>query len=130
MPRPKGTGKGPTDRFNIRLDEDTASFYRTKANEHGISISEYLRQMLVQGVIAENVNEIELRFRRVIDEIRVDGKPGGKEQITDDLLLSVFTSESMLASIVEARDVQKLYEAQDNAKAKLRRLKGGRVGET
>lgn len=31
----------------------------------------------------------------------------------------------MLAAIVEARDVQQLYEAQNKAKAKLKRVKGG-----
>ena len=38
---------------------------------------------------------------------------------------SVFTAEYMLAAIVEARDVQQLYEAQNKAKAKLKRVKGG-----
>lgn len=125
MPRLKGTGKGPTERFNIRLDEETAAFYRTKANEHGVSLSEFLRQTLVQGVIAENVQDIEERLRQLLSEIRADKKSAGGADIPDDLLLSVFTSENMLASIVEARDIQKLYEAQDKAKAKLKRLKGG-----
>lgn len=125
MPRAKGTGKGPTERFNIRLDGDTASFYRTKANEHGISISEYLRQTLVQGVIAENVQDIEQRLRRLLDEIRTGGQGGGKVDIPEELLLSVFTAEHMLAAIVEAKDVQQLYDAQDKAKAKLKRMKGG-----
>ncbi|MCW5323693.1 hypothetical protein D5039_21870 [Verminephrobacter aporrectodeae subsp. tuberculatae] len=125
MPRAKGTGKGPTERFNIRLDEDTAGFYRTKANEHGISISEFLRQTLVQGVIAENVRDIEQRLRRLLEEIRIGGPGGWKVEIPDDLLLSVFTAENMLTSIVEVRDVQTLYDAQDKAKEKLKRLKGG-----
>lgn len=125
MPRAKGTGKGPTDRFNIRLDENTARFYRTKANEHGISVSEFLRQTLVQGVIAENVQDIEHRLRRLLDEVVAGGQIGGKAEIPDELLLSVFTSENMLAAIVEAKDVQQLYEAQNKAKAKLKRLKGG-----
>ncbi len=129
MPRAKGTGKGPTERFNIRLDEDTARFYRTKANEHGISISEFLRQTLVQGVIAENVHEIEQRLRRLIDEIRASGQVGGNVAIPDEMLLSIFTSEAMLAAIVEARDVQKLYEAQDKAKARITRMKGGAHGK-
>lgn len=124
MPRAKGTGKGPSERFNIRLDGDTAGFYRTKANEHGISISEYLRQTLVQGVIAENVHEIEQRLKRVVDEIRASGNAGGQVAIPDELLLSVFTAEAMLAAIVEAKDTQSLYEAQDKAKAKLKRMKG------
>lgn len=105
MPRAKGTGKGTTERFNIRLDEDTAGFYRTKENEHGISISEFLRQTLVQGVIAENVQDIEHRLRRPLDEIRAGGQGGGKAEIPDELWLSVFTAEYILVAIVEARDV-------------------------
>jgi len=124
MPRTKGTGKGPSERFNIRLDGGTAGFYRTKANEHGISISEYLRQTLVQGVIAENVQEIEQRLKRVVDEFRASWNAGGQVAIPDELLLSVFTAEAMLTAIVEAKDTQTLYEAQDKAKAKLKRMKG------
>ena len=33
----------------------------------------------------------------------------------------MFTAEAMLSAIVSARDVQKLYEAQDIAKAKLQK---------
>lgn len=129
MPRMKGTGKGPTERFNIRLDEDTAGFYRTKANEHGTSISEFLRQTLVRGVIAENVQDIEQRMRRLLDEIRAGGPVGGKTEIPEELLLSVFTAEYMLTAIIEARDVQQLYDAQNKAKAKLKRMKGGQDGK-
>lgn len=76
-------------------------------------------------MIAENVQDIEQRLRRLLDEIRTGGQGGGKVEIPDDLLLSVFTAENMLAAIVEAKDVQQLYEAQNKAKAKLKRLKGG-----
>lgn len=125
MPRQKGTSKGPTKPITLRLDDDTETFYKRKANEHGISLAEYLRQTLVQGVIAENVQDIEQRLRRLLDEIRTGGQGGGKVEIPDELLLSVFTAENMLAAIVEAKDVQQLYEAQNRAKAKLKRLKGG-----
>jgi hypothetical protein len=125
MPRAKGTGKGQSERTNIRLDAETMGFYRTKANEHGVSISEFMRQTLVQGVIAENVQDIEQRLRGLLDEIRQKDSGGGGYAVPDELLLSIFTSEYMLAAIIEARDVQQLYEAQNKAKAKLIRLKGG-----
>ncbi len=119
MPRLKGTGKGPSERMNIRLDEETAGFYRSKANEHGISVSEFLRQMLVQGVIAENIQEIEERLRESVAEIRC-AQSGA---IPEELLLSLFTSEALLTAIVEARDPQQLYEAQDRAKVRLQRYR-------
>ncbi len=123
MPRLKGTGRGPSERMNIRLDEETAGFYRSKANEHGISVSEFLRQMLVQGVIAENVQEIEERLRGAVAEIRSAQAPASGAQLPEELLLSLFTSEALLTAIVEARDPRQLYEAQDRAKARLQRYR-------
>ena len=86
MPRQKGTSKGPTKPITLRLDDDTETFYKRKANEHGISLAEYLRQTLVQGVIAENVQEIEERLRRVVAEINAAGAAGSTVQVPDDLL--------------------------------------------
>lgn len=122
MPRLKGTGRGPSERMNIRLDEETAGFYRSKANEHGITVSEFLRQMLVQGVIAENVHEIEERLRAAVAEIRNSGT-AARAALPEELLLAIFTSEALLTAIVEARDPRQLYEAQDRAKARLQRYR-------
>lgn len=125
MPRPRGTGKGPTITTTIRLDADTHHFYKTKANEYGMPFGEYLRNTLVQGVIAENVSEIEARLRSLIDESRQSAAGGGGSGIPDEIALAIFTCEAMLTAIVEARDTQALYEAQERAKVKLKRLRGG-----
>lgn len=72
MPRPRGFGKGETARANVRLDPDTLAFYKARANESGVSLSEYLRQTLTQGVITENVTAIEARLRVAGDEMQGD----------------------------------------------------------
>ena len=92
MPRQKGSGKGETERFNIRLDPEVARFYRTRANEHGISLSEFLRKTLVQGVISESVHEIEARLQRLISQTHHPDGGAGRMAIPDELLLSVFTT--------------------------------------
>ena len=125
MPRLKGHGKGPSDRINIRLDGPVGAFYRSKANEHGLRVSDYLRGLLTQGVITENVQEIEQRLRALIGEIAAAGDRAGGGAIPDALLLSVLTSEALLSKIVEQRDTQELYAAQEVAKARLLRIKGG-----
>lgn len=130
MPKTHFSSKGPTRPITIRLEHDVEQFYRRKANEHGVSMAEYLRQTLVQGVIAENVFDIEQRMRRLLDEIHAGGQTGDRAGIPDELLLSVFMSEYLLTAIIEARDIQKLYEAQDAAKARLAELKGGKDGKT
>lgn len=124
MPRQKGTGKGSTKPITLRLDDDTETFYKRKANEHGISLSEYLRQTLVQGVIAENIREAEERIRALFAEARAAAAPAVDGAVSDDLQLAVYTCEAMLIAIVEARDTQALYDAQNAARAKLKKLKG------
>lgn len=123
MPRQKGTGKGSTERINIRLDEETAAFYRTKANEHGVSISEFLRQTLVQGIIAESIQEIEQRLKRAVEEINTKSQNQSKSTLPDKILLSILNSEALLSAIVQSKDIQQLYAAQDSAKQKLSLIK-------
>ena len=118
MPRIRGIGKGVTERINIRLDPEVTSFYRRKANEHGVSISEYLRQTLVQGIITENVQEIEERLLKVADGLKRSTNQD-RASMPDELLLSIFTTEALLSAIVESRDTQQLYEAQNTARRRL-----------
>lgn len=123
MPRQKGTGKGSTERINIRLDEETAAFYRTKANEHGVSISEFLRQTLVQGIVAESVQEIENRLKSTVEALNAKTPDQSKSHFSDKILLSILSSEALLSAIVQAKDIQQLYKAQDSAKQKLIEIK-------
>lgn len=116
--------------IGFRLDRDTADFYSKRAKANGSTLSEFLRNMIVQGMIAESAYEVELRLRGLVDEIKAGRQTGEQAEISDELLLSTFTSEHLLTAIVEARDIQKLYEAQDAAKARLAELKGGQDGQT
>ena len=107
----------------MRLDKDTALYYRRRAQERGMSLSDFLRNMIVQGMIAENALDIEQRMRAMIGEMQIQTSGDGQACLPDSVLLSLFTSEALLTAIVEARNVQDLYAAQDRAKAKLQRLK-------
>jgi plasmid stability protein len=122
MARTKGTGKGYTYRTQIRFDEETNAYYRAKANQHGVSLSEYLRQVLVSGVIAENVDEIDARLNATCDRFAEMFK---NLNLSDDRVkLSIYTIEEMLMQIVEARDPSALYAAQDRAKRRLKAEQG------
>lgn len=126
MPRTRGAGKRPTERFNIRMDEDTARFYRTKANEHGISLSLYLRFGARRDCWKRAGNRATASERcRLNPPQQRRGQGDGSMPIPEEFLLSVFTSEAM-----QKARMQKLYEAQDSAKAKLQRIRAGWRGKT
>lgn len=112
--------KGETERFNIRLDVNTASYYKKKANEHGVSLSEYLRQLLVQGVITETVEEIEVRLKDIVAQII----PQPHTRMPDEISFTIFNIEALLTTIVQAKSIQHVYEAQDKAKEKMSQMKG------
>lgn len=130
MPKIRNSDDSGSKFIGLRLDRDTAEFYSKRAKAAGTTLSGFLRNMIVQGMIAESAYEIEQRMRRLLDEIHAGGQTGDRAGIPDELLLSVFMSEYLLTAIIEARDIQKLYEAQDAAKARLAELKGGKDGKT
>jgi len=123
MPRPRGFGKGETGRANIRLDPNTLDFYKARANEHGVSLSEYLRQLLTQGVTTETVSSIEARLSQAGDEIAAKVSHAQAAHSMPILLQrALLETHAMLTKIVEAQDIQALYDSQEIAKAKLARL--------
>jgi len=123
MPRPRGFGKGETARANVRLDPDTLAFYKARANESGVSLSEYLRQTLTQGVITENVTVIEARLRKAGDEMLDKlGQAQGSRTMPILLQRALLETHAMLSKVVEAQDIQALYDAQKIAEARLAKL--------
>lgn len=125
MPRARGFGKGETARANVRLDPDTLAFYKKRANENGVSLSEYLRQLLTQGVTTETVASIEARLHQAGDEIAAKVSHVQAAQGMPILLQrALLETHAMLQKIVEDQDVQALYDSQEIAKAKLAGLHG------
>lgn len=112
----------------MRLDKETATYYRRRANERGVSFSDFLRNMIVQGMIAETALDVEQRMRAIIGEMQIKAVDGGSAKLSENALLSIYTSEQLLAKIVEARNVQDLYDAQNKAKARIKREKGDTNG--
>ena len=58
MPRPKGAGKGATEVIGLRLEKEVVAYYRTKANEAGLSLSQFLKQTLMAGLAAESFERL------------------------------------------------------------------------
>ncbi|NMG72660.1 plasmid mobilization protein [Parazoarcus communis] len=126
MPRQRGTGKGESARITLRFEPEELAYYGKRAKVAGVSTSAFIRQRLLEGVVAESLANIEVRLEALMQQIQtVSGGRGGAT--SDDLLLSVFTSEALLATVVQSQDPQTLYSAQEAAKAKLKRLKAAAV---
>jgi len=108
----------------LLLDHDTALYYRKRAKEQGSTLSDFLRRTLVQGMIADTAQEIEERLLGVIAKSGANGGESRAVSIPENVLMSIYTSEQLLTAIVEARDIQQLYAAQDRARARIRRENG------
>ena len=122
MPRRKGNGKGESTLVAFRLEPQIKAFYAARANENGKDLSSYLRELLTNGIVAENVMEIESRLRALIDDIGNGGSPS-PPAIPDYLASAILLIEQLISDIVHDRDPQALFAAQDNVKRKLQTLR-------
>lgn len=121
MPRPKGSGKGLNKPITIRLPPDEEAYYRRRANEHGVSLSAFLTKMMVAGVAAENIQDVEDRLKAVVASIPAAVCSSDSLKIPENVLQSIYTSEFLLTAIVEAKDIQQLYAAQNKATARIKK---------
>jgi uncharacterized protein (DUF1778 family) len=123
MPKIRRENTDAPERITIRLDKDAALYYRKRAKENGKSVSEFLREAIVHGMVAENVLDAEQRMQSILVEMSNLFHVAQKSTVPDSLILSTYTCESILTKIVEVRNIQELYEAQDNAKERLKKEK-------
>ncbi len=122
MPRKKRIGKKEPGRITIRFDELTYKFYLKEAGQHRLDMSEYLRQMLMRGVIAANAMEIQEEFKCVAAEIQENLK-SRDSAIPDEIALSLFTVEELLKKVICDKNIQDYYKAQNMAQAKFKQIK-------
>ena len=121
MPRPKGAGKGATEVIGLRLEKEVVAYYRTKANEAGLSLSQFLKQTLMAGLAAESFEKIEERLQAIASTIPSAEK--GKSALPEEAWKSMFLTEALVTRIVESRNPQDLYDAQLAANKKVLSLK-------
>lgn len=134
MPRLVGSSKGKTGRLTVRLDKPTEDFYRKKAQEAGIPVAEYCRQLLMRGVVNDNVQQLEKRLEALLAAMPgFAGNSGssptavaGKSValLPADLVRAIFFSREVLTSIVSDRNIQFFHQAQDRAEAAAKKLLG------
>jgi hypothetical protein len=145
MPRLKAPGKRARNPWSIKADPVTDAFYRAKAHEAGLSLSEYVRRYLAQGVLNDNVVQLEQRVLALMASVQdlvaqvtaTQAKPslqpenprpqnGGRlNRVQHAQLEAVFIAAEILQKIAHDRDPQSRDRAQDQARAKIRELTGG-----
>lgn len=123
MPRAKGSGIGASTPVTVRLGADELAFFRREANLHGRPLATHIAMLLSEGVITQRVIEIESRLEALIRRFPDGLSSAAALPIPDELLFSVFVAEAMLVAIVEQRDTQALYAAQQVARRKVAALK-------
>lgn len=123
MPRQKGSGRGINERFNIRLDAATAARYRELAEAAGLPLSEFLRQTLTRGLAQQSVERVEARLDALSAQLPTGATPAIDRELLDELAVSAFFCRDVLRQIVSDRNIQTAYEADDRARAQLKRLR-------
>ncbi|MBU9172290.1 MULTISPECIES: hypothetical protein [Burkholderia] len=134
MPRLAGSNKGKSGRVTIRLDKPTEDFYRRKAQEAGVPLAEHCRQLLMRGIIQDNVEQLEKRLTALLalfpDPAKINGSHGSGAPNGSGLMLpaeivrATFFSQEVLKAIASNQNKQTYYAAQEAAEAETKKLLG------
>lgn len=134
MPRSSHASKGKSERITLRFDRPTNEFYRRKANEAGVPVAEFFRQILVRGIVNDNVEQIEKRLNALLSAIPISAQAangqaahsGGNSShlLPTDLVRAIYLCREVLTTIVSDRNIQFLHQAQDRAEAATKKLLG------
>ncbi|WP_186019495.1 hypothetical protein [Burkholderia gladioli] len=129
MPRLKTPGKGASKPISFKLDPESERFYRRKAQESGVSLSDYIRKQLAQGVITENVSLIEQRLRGLIDLLAGQASAAGAQghartTLPAEIVRATFFSQEVLKAIASTQNQQTYYAAQEAAEKETKKLLG------
>ncbi|WP_244117425.1 hypothetical protein [Burkholderia gladioli] len=120
--------------MTIRLDKPTEDFYRRKAQEAGVPLAEHCRQLLMRGIIQDNVEQLEKRLTALLalfpDPAKINGNHGNGAPSGSGLMLpaeivrATFFCQEVLKAIAAKQNQQIFYDAQDAAEAETRKLLG------
>ncbi|AEA65435.1 plasmid mobilization protein [Burkholderia gladioli] len=129
MPRLKTPGKGASKPISFKLDPESERFYRRKAQESGLSLSDYIRKQLAQGVITENVSRIEQRLKGLIDLLAgqasaAGGSGNSRTMLPAEIVRATFFCQEVLKAIASNQNKQTYYAAQEVAEAETKKLLG------
>ncbi|WP_186020425.1 plasmid mobilization protein [Burkholderia gladioli] len=129
MPRLKTPGKGASKPISFKLDPESERFYRRKAQESGLSLSDYIRKQLAQGVITENVSLIEQRLKGLIDLLAgqasaAGGSGNSRTMLPAEIVRATFFCQEVLKAIASNQNKQTYYAAQEVAEAETKKLLG------
>lgn len=133
-------GAGESSRTTIRLHPEDEQFYRKLANRTGVALSDFLRDLLHQGVIAQSVNEsVELlsdAAKKFVSSMQsVNGAsphsatPAASARLASpalpaEVLESIFLCEALLSQIVNRSDMAAEQRARDIAKRRVADYQG------
>lgn len=123
MATKKQTTPGSSDVVSVRFSHETSSFYRKRAQEAGVSLSTYIQKTLTAGVMAESVQTVNQRMNSVADKINMTVEALREPGLPDEAWKSLFMIESLLTVIVESRNPQDLYDAQEKANKRVQQMK-------
>lgn len=110
-------------RVTLRLDREADAFFRSQANRHGKSLSDYLKSLLMEGLVAMRIEEVEERLTALIEKVPASQPGQSGAGFSSEGLLALFTIEAALEEILRQRDPAAWIKVLDKAR---RRMKGGR----
>lgn len=130
MPSRKRTNLIETGRVNFRENPDVVAFYKKKAQAHGLTLSDYIRQLAQQGEISgsvqnavESIHAATANLEKIAKSLTVPTQAATSRSaagdaalpLPRDILLSILACEELLGEVIGQSDTGAMARAKDRA---------------
>lgn len=136
MPARKSRGSIDPGHVNFREAPDTVAFYRKRAGERRLSLSDYIRTLTARGAMTEAIDEFlgnletalaqaSAATGKTVDAGRSSGQPSDGS-LPHELLRAIFACEFMLRETLGNNDLSLRDRSQEYAQQQIKLIMRGR----
>jgi predicted DNA-binding protein len=119
MPKLVSSEKVLGPKVTIRLTYEENEFHRLMARRSGKTLTQYLKELIVEGGLAVKVAEIEDRLSALVNRIADSGGRSASPGLSEEALFSLYSMHETIRNTVTERDPKEWEAASKSARAKV-----------
>lgn len=119
MPKLVSSEKTLGPKVTIRLTHEENEFHRLMAKRSGKTLTQYLKELIVEGGMALKVTQMEERLGALVNRIPGAGARATSPGLSDEALYSLYSIHETIRNTVTERDPKEWEAASKSARAKV-----------
>jgi len=120
----------PKDRITLRLPPDLIAFLTAEAGRHGLSLTEYMKNLIARGLRDQETREATEEIKNAIAEFQQGATCFPADNISRLQLEAIFETRELLRELATLRDAMMVTRSKQTAQEEINKLLGDSHGNS